>query len=262
MSLGSDVQVLHIFLFLIYALVSVIAGIVVHKILCMYMDKEITDFGCLGYSLLVAVACLFIITAGSSILKNLIFIAIALGFFAFVYYLRVKYRNDQLKDFYIKKILTYEEQIEKDPNNWGTKSMMAEVYFKMGRYSKAIELQKEVINMVGEFTGEKQKLKTYEKYLDQEENPKDTCWHCGKKSLKSKGKCDYCGKSLGINKVTFEWIRTEGLLKLRNSIIFLFIITIALFIFDILPFYPRMYVLIIIYLTVVALLIVSYFRKQ
>jgi len=262
MQFGSDGEVLAIFLFLIYALVAVFAGIVVHKILCMYMDKEITDFGCLGYFLLVAFAYAFIIALGSTVLKALVCVAVTLVFFAFIYYLQFKRRNDQIKDFYIKKILTYEEQIEKDPNNWGTKSIMAELYFKMGRYSKAIELQREVISIVGEFTNEKQKLKTYEKYLEREENPKDTCWHCGKKSLKSKAKCDYCGKSLGINKATFEWIRTKGLLELRNSIIFLLIITVALFVFELLPFYPRMYVLIIIYLAVIAILTVNYFKKQ
>lgn len=188
---------------------SIIAGILLHKIIGAYVEGSVSSLECVLISGLYLGFVFSVITTQFKL-------AVAVLALLFLIYLVTTCR-EQITDraFRAEQLQGFREAIAADPRNLAARGRLVEVLYKMGRLDEAIDEQTQLVQLAPNDPAESHRLQQLLRDKLERSEPSITCGSCGHKNPPGRTHCEKCENALIIPSLVLkESVRNLGATKL------------------------------------------------
>lgn len=195
---------------IVVVLCGIVAGIVLHRIIGLYIEGSITGQQCLlicgGYLGLI-ISIIIAPSASSRIILILLLISAVICLP--LLFRRFEDRSDRA--FYERKIEEFRAAIVSDPMNLAARSRLAETLHKIERLDEAIAELSEVVRLSPQSIPDAHRLKQLMEEKEGRETPTITCPGCGEPNPPERTHCLKCEGTLRMSSEIKEWLVRGGL---------------------------------------------------
>lgn len=178
--------------------VMVIAGILFHKILGMFIEGAMSAEQFIFTGAIYLVAAVIILITPSVILKLILAVLVA-GAFIFLPHLGQYLNKRETTNYYNEHIERYREAINRDPKNLAARSFLVDSLSKEGRLDEAIDEQTELMRLSPNDTEGAHRLKVLIEDREEKIAGIIVCPHCGFRNHGGRKVCQNCENQLSFS---------------------------------------------------------------
>lgn len=199
-----------------WALLGIIGGMILHRIVWAYMEGAIggTQFIVIAGLLIGLLIC--IITAPTMPLMGVV-ACIIVAIFIAIPIVTSRLEKREMRVFYDDKLQSYRANIEKDPRNLAARSKLADALYDMGRLNEAVAVQEELLRLNPKDREVEYKLRLMKEEIDEKVCPPKTCPSCGHKNPGLRCTCESCESSLSAVSEFKRWLMAGGGVQISRS---------------------------------------------
>jgi len=221
----------------IVAFFSILAGLLLHKIVGWYVEGAVGGLECILIASLYLGLVISILTLRFSVVLLLL---ILLALLLILPRWRER-RADQR--FHDERIERYKSAIASDPLNMAARSRLAEAFYAMGRLDEAIAEQTQLVQMSPGDTAEVRRLDQLIKEGEERRSPLIACPSCGCKNSPDRTRCSECEAELRLANELKQWLARGGIKQIAVTwAITMAVIVIVLFALSALSIFGRILV--------------------
>ena len=182
---------------------AMLAGIILHKILSLYIEQAIGSIECL----LIAGAYVGLIISIIT-LNVLVAVPLAIALLGLLFYSITQDRRI-IRRLYDDQIVRFREALEGDPKNLAARGRLAETLYKKGCLDEAIAEMTMVIQQSPDSKHESYLLREYIEEREARKSASIVCPSCGFRNSPGRTRCYHCERSIarktGLRKQVAEY---------------------------------------------------------